>query len=118
MRNAENRALVAATADREEGGRGSAPVLRTRLSGAWPNPFNPTTKVSYELRAPSRVLLEVYDAQGRLVRTLVDEVRSAGAHEAVWDGRDGSGRSTGSGIYLVRMRAGDYEATSKLLMLR
>jgi nitrous oxidase accessory protein NosD len=118
MRNAENRALVTATADREEGGRGSAPVLRTRLSGAWPNPFNPTTKVSYELRAPSRVLLEVYDAQGRLVRTLVDEVRSAGAHEAVWDGRDGSGRSTGSGIYLVRMRAGDYEATSKLLMLR
>ncbi|RPH46552.1 MAG: T9SS C-terminal target domain-containing protein, partial [Planctomycetota bacterium] len=118
MRNAENRALPTATADLEDGGRESAPLLRTRLSGAWPNPFNPETKVSFELRAPLRVLLQVYDAQGRLVRTLVDEPRTAGVHEAVWDGRDSAGRSAGSGIYLVRMRAGDYQATSKLLMLR
>ncbi|MFH1681446.1 MAG: right-handed parallel beta-helix repeat-containing protein [Candidatus Eisenbacteria bacterium] len=118
MRDAENRPLVSAVADLADGGHGSAPALRTRLSGAWPNPFNPVTKVSYELREPSRVVLQIYDAQGRLVRTLVDETRGAGLHEAVWDGRDGTGRSTGSGVYLLRMRAGEYQATSKLIMLR
>ncbi len=90
----------------------------TRFAGAWPNPFNPMTTIHYELAEPEHVRLRVFDSRGRFVRDLVDEVRESGAHRVVWDGRDRSGRHTGSGVYLVRMSAGDYSKNSRLVILK
>jgi hypothetical protein len=70
----------------------------------FPNPFNPRTTISFDLPTAGTVRLEVFDAAGRLVRTLVDESMPQGSHEAAWDGWDASGRNVGSGIYLARLQ--------------
>jgi len=78
-----------------------------------PNPFNPSTVASFELRVPSHVSLRVYDTAGRLAATLVDGWREAGAHKATFDGSD-----LPSGIYLARLTAGDIQETQKLILLK
>ncbi|RJP75111.1 MAG: T9SS C-terminal target domain-containing protein [Candidatus Zixiibacteriota bacterium] len=80
---------------------------------ASPNPFNPTTVASYELRAASYVSLKVYDTAGCEVATLVNGWREAGVHEVAFDG---SGLA--SGVYLVMIQAGDYTQTQKLILLK
>lgn len=78
-----------------------------------PNPFNPSTTLSYELQAVSRVILRVYDASGRLVATLADAQQSAGTHSAIFDGSN-----LPSGLYFARLQVGDYTATQKLILLK
>ncbi|HEX7344368.1 MAG TPA: SBBP repeat-containing protein [bacterium] len=78
-----------------------------------PNPFNPSTALSFELRAASPVSLKVYDTAGRLVATLVDGWREAGIHETVFDGS-----KLPSGIYLARLTAGDFSAGQKLVLMK
>lgn len=94
------------------------PVLHTDLLGNYPNPFNPQTRIDFELADPCRVSLEVYDAKGRLVRTLVDEARPAGRHHANWDGTDPGGRRVASGMYFFRLHAGDYESVMKMTLIK
>ena len=90
----------------------------TSLSDNFPNPFNPVTRLKFSLAKKGHISLRVYDVSGRLVRVLVDEVREAGAYEAVWDGSNDGGRSTASGIYFCKMEATDYERTLKMVQLR
>jgi hypothetical protein len=78
-----------------------------------PNPFNPTTVFSFELPKASFVKLAVYDVSGRLVATLVDGWREAGKHEMTFDG---SGMP--SGVYLYRLKAGEFDASDKMLLLK
>ncbi len=78
-----------------------------------PNPFNPSTIASFELRVPSQVSLRVYDTAGKSVATLVDGWKPAGKHQARFDGSD-----LPSGIYLARMTAGDFQQTQKLVLLK
>ncbi|MDA0748603.1 MAG: dockerin type I domain-containing protein, partial [bacterium] len=68
-----------------------------------PNPFNPVTRITYELPAEGRVSLEVFSLTGQRIRTLVAESQGAGTHTAIWDGRDDMDRSVGSGIYLYHL---------------
>ena len=64
-----------------------------------PNPFNPTTTISYELSVASEVSLRIYDIAGRVVRTLRSgSTEEPGTHRVVWDGRDGAGRTLASGM--------------------
>ena len=72
-----------------------------------PNPFNPTTRIPYALASDGGVRLTLYDVTGRYVRTPVDGYRWTGRYSVVWDGRDEAGRSVGSGVYIVRMTAGE-----------
>lgn len=89
------------------------------LLPAAPNPFNPQTRIPYDLPRTSPVRLTVHDAAGRLVRTLLDGVIvTAGRHAVAWDGRDQAGRSAGSGIYLCRLEAAGEVRQSKLVLLR
>jgi flagellar hook assembly protein FlgD len=67
---------------------------------------------------PSDVRLEVFAADGRLVRRLVAGQQTAGTHEVVWDGRDGRGRAVASGVYLARLVAGGVASTERLVLLR
>lgn len=83
-----------------------------------PNPFNPSTVVSYELGQEGWVELEIFDLLGRKVRTLVDERRSPGSHLATWDGRDDRGVRVATGAYLYRLRTGAFVASRKLLLIR
>ncbi len=89
-----------------------------RLASAYPNPFNPRTIIPYELAARGEVELKIFDASGRLIRTLFAGVREAGRHESVWDGTDNRGAAVASGIYFCRFRTGVYSATTRLALVR
>jgi hypothetical protein len=90
---------------------------RLTLRGNYPNPFNPGTKIAFELPEPARVNLRVYSAAGRLVRSLLEGVAmGAGPHAQPWDGRDDGGRVLASGVYFCRLEA-DGEALSRSMVL-
>jgi len=89
-----------------------------RLGANRPNPFNPATTIPYELPRAGRARLALYDAAGRLVRTLVDAEVAAGAHAPRWDGRDEAGRPVGSGAYFARLTFAGASQTRSLLLAR
>ncbi len=91
---------------------------RVSLHPAFPNPFRARTTFRFELPRPERATLRVYDALGKRVATLFDGSAAAGAHEAVWDGRDAAGRPAGAGVYFVELRAGARVRTSAVLLVR
>ncbi|MCK4546161.1 MAG: hypothetical protein KAW17_01855 [Candidatus Eisenbacteria sp.] len=117
MRDAAN-ACISAEIEDPVWNPGPSSLIETRIVGAWPNPFNPTTTIQYELRRPDHVSLRVYDTRGRLVAILVDERMDAGCHSAIWNGRDGHGSSVGSGIYAVKMQSGQHESVTKVVLLK
>lgn len=83
-----------------------------------PNPFNPATAIQYQLPEDGHVRLVVYNLLGQEVRTLVDERVMAGHHAVMWDGRDDSGRSLATGVYLYRLTANDYKQVKRMLLLK
>jgi hypothetical protein len=97
--------------------RAAAPIRALGLRNH-PNPFNPSTTLVYDLPAPAHVRLDVYDVQGRLVRTLVDEVQPAGEKTVVWDGRDDRGAALASGAYVASIEAGGHAQSRKLMLIK
>jgi hypothetical protein len=94
-------------------------VAGLRLEQNHPNPFNPRTRIAYEVPVGgARVLLEVFDLRGRRVRTLVDGHQEAGRRSSDWDGRDASGRAVASGTYLYRLRAGGQVVGRSMQLVR
>ena len=89
-----------------------------KVNAPYPNPFNPTTTIQYEIPENRRVTLVVYDILGRKVAVLQDGTVNAGVYEAVWDGKDQFGATVGSGIYLYKLFAGQETAQGKVLFLR
>jgi hypothetical protein len=83
-----------------------------------PNPFNPETMIRYELPTEAEVHLEVFDVLGQRVRTLAVGVRSAGAHEVIWNGRSDEGAKVGNGVYLCRLQAGGFAQVRRMLLLK
>ncbi|MBK8168084.1 MAG: 5'-nucleotidase C-terminal domain-containing protein [bacterium] len=75
-----------------------------RLAQNSPNPFNPSTTIAFSLDRTGPVRLDIFDLQGRLVRSLVDGAREAGEHHVIWDGRDGAGSPAASGTYVYRLQ--------------
>jgi hypothetical protein len=85
---------------------------------AFPNPFNPQTRLVFELPRASVVSVRVHDLSGRVVRTLVDGAREAGRHEAVWQGRDDRGQPLASGVYLAQVRTAEGVTSRKLVLAK
>ncbi|NBC17564.1 MAG: T9SS type A sorting domain-containing protein, partial [Bacteroidetes bacterium] len=83
------------------------------LGANYPNPFNPATTISFDLPESGAVTLQVFDVMGRRVATLVDERRPAGQHTVRWDARQLS-----SGIYFYTLRAGDFVATRRMVLMK
>ena len=86
-----------------------------------PNPFNPSTTISYELPESAgavRVVLVVYNIRGQKIVTLVDELKDAGRYSVNWDGTDAGGRRVSSGVYFYRMRAGEFSTVRKMVILK
>ena len=88
------------------------------LSQNYPNPFNPSTKIDFALPTGSDVNLTVFNILGEKVRTLVDEHMNAGVHSVVFDGYDDNYNPVASGIYFYRIKAGDFNRSKKMIMLK
>lgn len=91
-----------------------------QLGQNYPNPFNPSTTISFTLTntAPLRTRLTIYDVLGREVVTLIDEPKSAGKHEVLWDGRNTHDEQVASGIYIYRLQVGDKMKFKKMTLVR
>jgi hypothetical protein len=93
--------------------------VRNALSQAYPNPFNPVTKIAYSVVEAGTVTIEVYNVAGKVVRTLLDTELDAGtAGHVIWDGTDNAGDRCGSGVYFYRITAPGFESSRKMLMLK
>ncbi len=86
--------------------------------GNYPNPFNPTTRISYVLEKAGQASVRVYDLQGRLVRELVSGTRPAGPGTVTWDGNDADGLRAASGVYFVQVLSGGQRADHKMILLK
>jgi hypothetical protein len=93
-------------------------VRRFLLHQNVPNPFNPTTRIAFEIPARGHVVLAIHDVRGRLVRRLVDAVLDPGRHDSTWDGTDSHGGGVASGVYLVRLESAGRAANRRLVLLR
>ena len=97
---------------------GENPPLLTTLMAVYPNPFNPQTSVEFTLAEAGVVELAVFDLQGRLIRMLDQEYRSAGRYRVTWSGQDGDGHGVPSGVYLCRLLAAGESHTAKLMLVK
>jgi hypothetical protein len=110
---------VVRSAGREEAAAMDAePPRKFELFQNFPNPFNPTTLISFSLPERTRAVLSIHDVEGRLVTTLVDDTLDEGVREVTWDGKDASGSPVGSGVYFYRLTAGDKTLTKKMVCLK
>jgi ligand-binding sensor domain-containing protein len=99
-------------------GDGMAFPASVSITGNFPNPFNPSTTITFTLPSAGRVELSVYSATGQKVRTLLSGPLAAGTHSAVWDGKDDSGKMVSSGIYIARACSGRQVAGHKMLFMK
>jgi len=88
------------------------------LHNNYPNPFNPTTRINYDLPSDAHVKITVYDVMGREVCVLTDSQQSAGYKSLIWNAADASGRNVSSGFYFYVMKAGKFTQTQKMLFLK
>ncbi len=92
---------------------------RPVLYPCYPNPFNPTTMISYRLSEPASVTLSIYDPAGKLVKTLVSgRADEAGSHEVVWNGTNEAGRVAAAGVYFYRLDAGGYSESRRMVLVK
>ncbi len=96
----------------------NVPPSEFRLEQNAPNPFNPTTTISFALPEAQEVTLAIYSMQGQLVRTLLAREMSSGRHSVVWDARDEHGRQVASGMYVCVLKASAFIAQKKLLLMK
>lgn len=89
-----------------------------KLHGGYPNPFNPSTTLRFEMASAGAARLEVFAIDGRRLRTLVDEQLEAGLHERIWDGRDNSGRPMASGVYFAQFKRPGLSESKRLVLLK
>jgi len=93
-------------------------TLAFSLQQSYPNPFNPSCAIRYEIPRSCRTSLRVFDVGGTLVKTFADSWREKGAYVETWDGRSDDGRNLPSGVYLFVIKAGDFSAAKKAVLLR
>jgi hypothetical protein len=90
----------------------------TALRGAYPNPFNPSTTIHYDLAAAGAVRLSLYAVTGQWVRDLVAAPQAAGSYAVTWDGRDSAGMAVANGVYLCQLEAGGSRQMTRLMLLK
>ncbi|MGD1047895.1 MAG: T9SS type A sorting domain-containing protein [Candidatus Krumholzibacteriaceae bacterium] len=102
-----------------ETGPVTVPAVSLTLMQNHPNPFNPSTMISYYMPASSVVTLDVYDSSGRLIAKLLDRaMEPKGTHSIEWQGVDSSGRTVSSGVYFYRLTSGKETISKKMVLLR
>jgi hypothetical protein len=101
-------------------GMGSSDIVPSHycLYQNYPNPFNPMTGISFDLPQAADVTLEVFNIAGQKVATIISTEMPAGKHTIQWDSRDANGNQLASGMYLYRLKAGDFADTKKMMLLK
>ncbi len=99
-------------------GTGETPTQYVLSISSYPNPFNPETTVRYTVPAKGRVTIEVFDARGGHVATLVNQETEAGAFTVTWNGQDGRGNAAGSGVYFARLTSPAGHRSYKMTLLK
>jgi hypothetical protein len=92
--------------------------LKTSLQNNFPNPFNPTTTIKYNVAKETDVELSIYNIRGQKVKTLVNEHLNPGYHSVIWDGTDKNKKSVASGVYFYRLKADHKTLTKKMMLLK
>lgn len=92
--------------------------LNTRLIGNYPNPFNPSTLISFEIENNDYVVLDIYNVKGQKVKSLLNEHLFKGIHNIEWSGINDKGESVGSGIYFYNLRSGRHSLTGKMILMK
>ena len=90
----------------------------TALMQNFPNPFNPSTTLAFDVAQAGNVTIQVYDVSGRLVATLLDSHKEIGSHRVEWNGKNTSGSLVPSGMYFYRMKTAGFEVTKKMILVR
>jgi len=91
----------------------------TTLIGNYPNPFNQTTEISFNIKEKGNVRVDVYNAAGQKVRTLVDENKAPDTYNVTWDGKDDSGHDAATGVYFYKLKhGGRYTSTKKMILMK
>jgi len=83
-----------------------------------PNPFNPSTMITFDLSQDSDIKISIYDMTGRLVRELTDQTMTIGSKNISWDGKDDIGNSVSGGVYLYNLQTGDRSQTKKMVLMK
>jgi len=99
-------------------GVGDTPARSALSISCYPNPFNPETTIRYYVPSQGRIAVEIYDARGARVTTLLDSVSEAGWFERSWNGVDARGRAVGSGVYFARITHTSGTRVHKLTLLK
>ena len=89
-----------------------------KLYNNFPNPFNPSTKIAFELPKASHVTLTIYDVLGREVAQIADQSYPAGYSEITWNGINRNGQQISSGVYFYRITAGNWSKVMKMMMVK
>ncbi|MEA2096041.1 MAG: T9SS type A sorting domain-containing protein, partial [Candidatus Cloacimonadota bacterium] len=90
----------------------------TELTGNYPNPFNPTTTISFSIEEAGHVSINIYNMKGQLVKTLVNENLDSAYHNVSWNGKDNSSKTVSSGIYFYKMKSSNYTSTKKMILMK
>ncbi|RMD91609.1 MAG: T9SS C-terminal target domain-containing protein [Calditrichaeota bacterium] len=93
-------------------------LARFRLCAAYPNPFNPSTMIRFDLTKSANAKLEIFNVLGQRVRVLLDERKQAGRYTVQWDGTDDTGEPVVSGVYYYKLHAGDHVNVEKMTLVR
>ncbi len=88
------------------------------LSQNFPNPFNPTTTIEFEISQPSNVKVNIYDVAGRMIKELINEQKNTGKYSVTWNGKDNYGNTVASGNYFYQIISGDYIQAKKMILLK
>lgn len=96
----------------------SVPSQKMRLSHAYPNPFNPSTTISFELSDNDHILIDIYNAKGQKIKELVNRVYDPGEYSVVWDGKSDDYNDCGSGIYFYSMKGKNAVLTKKMILIK
>lgn len=92
--------------------------IRFELRQNFPNPFNPTTNIEFTVASPQNVKLDIYDATGALVKTLINEYKQPGTYTLPWNGIDQAGRRVASGAYFYQIKEGSNIHTKKMILIK
>jgi len=88
------------------------------LSDAYPNPFNPETKINFNLAKSANIKMIVYNLLGQKIKTLVSQEMNAGTYSVTWDGKDDFNKQVASGVYLFSFQAESFRTTKKVVLLK
>jgi len=92
--------------------------LVTRLMDAYPNPFNPSTNLRFDIKEAGKVTIDIYNTRGQKLRRLEKTYNHPGSYQITWDGKDAQGKELSSGVYIYRMNSGKYTSSKKIVLTK